>query len=86
MPGFNNDLAKRNAYLESRGVQSPGFTKTGTTIAGVIFKVYTELPRHIKPRHLPFFAAASLDATSGVEGRRGPRSRHKVNCRKHSCR
>ena len=39
MPGFNFDLAQRNAYLESRGVKAPGFTKTGTTIAGLIFKV-----------------------------------------------
>lgn len=36
---FNFDLCKRNAYLESRGVKAPGFTKTGTTIAGIIFKV-----------------------------------------------
>lgn len=39
MPGFNYDLAQRNAYLEKRGVNFPGFTKTGTTIAGVIYKV-----------------------------------------------
>ena len=39
MPGFNNDLVERNAYLQTRGVKAPGFTKTGTTIAGVIFKV-----------------------------------------------
>lgn len=39
MPGFNFDLAQRNAYMEGRGVKAPGFTKTGTTIAGVIFKV-----------------------------------------------
>ena len=25
--------------LGSRGVQAPGFTKTGTTIAGIIYKV-----------------------------------------------
>lgn len=36
--GFNFDLAKRNAYLEAKGVKSPGFTKTGTTIAGIIYK------------------------------------------------
>ncbi len=39
MPGFNYDLARRNAYLQERGVKFPGFTKTGTTIAGVIYKV-----------------------------------------------
>ena len=36
---FSFDLCKRNAYLETRGVKAPGFTKTGTTIAGIIFKV-----------------------------------------------
>lgn len=36
---FNFDLCKRNAYLEARGVKAPGYTKTGTTIAGIIFKV-----------------------------------------------
>eukprot|EP00891_Asterochloris_glomerata_P004967 jgi/Astpho2/4967/Aster-06703 len=35
---FSFDLTRRNAYLEKRGVKGPGFTKTGTTIAGVIFK------------------------------------------------
>lgn len=39
MPGFNSDLVERNAYLESRGVKSPSLTKTGTTIAGIVFKV-----------------------------------------------
>lgn len=37
--GFNFDLCKRNHILEKKGLQTPGFTKTGTTIAGVIFKV-----------------------------------------------
>lgn len=36
--GFNFDLCKRNEFLEARGAKHPGFTKTGTTIAGVIFK------------------------------------------------
>jgi 20S proteasome subunit beta 2 len=36
--GFNFDLCKRNAFLEKQGVTPPGFTKTGTTIAGVVFK------------------------------------------------
>ncbi|DBA76230.1 hypothetical protein WJX77_006905 [Trebouxia sp. C0004] len=35
---FNFDLCKRNSYLEGRGIKAPGFTKTGTTIAGIIFK------------------------------------------------
>ena len=45
--GFNFDLCKRNAFLEKQGVSPPGFTKTGTTIAGVVFKVsdtYVKVP------------------------------------------
>lgn len=38
MGGFNFDLCKRNAFLEERGVKQPQLTKTGTTIAGIIFK------------------------------------------------
>lgn len=45
MPGFNFDLVERNAYLESRGVKPPAVTKTGTTIAGVIYKVGQEKKR-----------------------------------------
>lgn len=37
--GFNFDLCKRNEFLEMKGMKGPGFTKTGTTISGVIFKV-----------------------------------------------
>jgi 20S proteasome subunit beta 2 len=37
--GFNFDLAKRNAMLEAKGVNFPKAWKTGTTIAGIIFKV-----------------------------------------------
>lgn len=37
--GFCFDLCKRNEFFEARGVKHPGFTKTGTTIAGIIFKV-----------------------------------------------
>ena len=37
--GFSFDLCRRNGMLGSRGVQGPGFTKTGTTIAGIIYKV-----------------------------------------------
>lgn len=37
--GFSFDLCGRNAYLENKGIQPPRFTKTGTTIAGLIFKV-----------------------------------------------
>jgi len=36
--GFSFDLCRRNGMLGSRGVQAPGFTKTGTTIAGIIYK------------------------------------------------
>lgn len=37
--GFNFDLAKRNAMLEAKGASLPKAWKTGTTIAGIIFKV-----------------------------------------------
>ncbi len=37
--GFNFDLCKRNAMLEAKGVMAPKAWKTGTTIAGVVFKV-----------------------------------------------
>ncbi|MEW5303335.1 MAG: hypothetical protein WDW38_001659 [Sanguina aurantia] len=36
--GFNFDLCKRNAMLEAKGVQLPKAWKTGTTIAGIVFK------------------------------------------------
>ena len=36
--GFTFDLCKRNTYLEDKGVKAPGVWKTGTTIAGVIYK------------------------------------------------
>jgi 20S proteasome subunit beta 2 len=37
--GFNFDLCTRNELLRKKGVAPPSFTKTGTTIAGIIFKV-----------------------------------------------
>ena len=37
--GFSFELCGRNAYLENKGIKPPRFTKTGTTIAGLIFKV-----------------------------------------------
>ena len=37
--GFSFDLCKRNSFLEKKGVSPPGLWKTGTTIAGVIYKV-----------------------------------------------
>ena len=37
--GFNFDLCKRNAMLEAKGVSFPKAWKTGTTIAGIVFKV-----------------------------------------------
>lgn len=41
--GFNFDLCKRNELLLSRGVKAPAPTKTGTTIAGIVFKVCMDL-------------------------------------------
>eukprot|EP00887_Chlorella_sp_A99_P003612 scaffold7.g3612.t1 len=37
--GFSFDLCQRNALLDNKGIKGPGFTKTGTTIAGVIYKL-----------------------------------------------
>jgi len=36
--GFDFSLANRNAMLSSKGINLPKFTKTGTTIAGIVFK------------------------------------------------
>eukprot|EP00058_Branchiostoma_floridae_P010925 XP_002596413.1 hypothetical protein BRAFLDRAFT_114302 [Branchiostoma floridae] len=36
--GFSFENCKRNAYLETKGVKMPTARKTGTTIAGIIFK------------------------------------------------
>lgn len=45
--GFQFDLAKRNAYLEAKGMKAPAPWKTGTTIAGIIFKVRARLCSHM---------------------------------------
>lgn len=37
--GFSFDLCKRNALLERKGMAPPRAWKTGTTIAGVVYKV-----------------------------------------------
>lgn len=37
--GFSFDLVKRNTLLERKGMAPPSAWKTGTTIAGVVFKV-----------------------------------------------
>ena len=44
--GFTFDLCKRNAYLEDKGVKAPGVWKTGTTIAGVVYKARCRGPSH----------------------------------------
>ena len=37
--GFSFDLCRRNEMMSKKGVQTPPFRKTGTTIVGLIFKV-----------------------------------------------
>lgn len=37
--GFDFELSKRNAHLQTKGVQGRAPTKTGTTICGMMFKV-----------------------------------------------
>lgn len=39
--GFSFDLCRRNEMLLQKGVQPPSFRKTGTTIVGLVFQVYT---------------------------------------------
>lgn len=46
---FDFDLCTRNAYLESKGIKPPRFTKTGTTIVGLIFNV--RCPSSLCPAH-----------------------------------
>jgi hypothetical protein len=67
--GFNFDLVKRNALLEGRGMPAPRAWKTGTTIAGVVYKVQARPPRwpdHARPRSAPPVrrAAAALPAAA----------------------
>lgn len=38
--GFSFDLCKRNDMLTQKGLKAPSFLKTGTTIVGLIFKVW----------------------------------------------
>ena len=40
--GFNFDLVCRNRVLEQKGLKVPTAWKTGTTIAGIIYKVRRE--------------------------------------------
>lgn len=37
--GFSFDLCRRNEMLVNKGLRSPSFLKTGTTIVGLIFQV-----------------------------------------------
>ncbi|KAI4504040.1 hypothetical protein M0802_000511 [Mischocyttarus mexicanus] len=38
LPGFSFDLCQRNKFLLKKGFKAPTAVKTGTTIAGVVFK------------------------------------------------
>ena len=38
LEAFDFSLVKRNSMLAASGMKAPGFMKTGTTIAGIIFK------------------------------------------------
>jgi hypothetical protein len=49
--GFNFDLCKRNAFLEKKGVPGARAWKTGTTIAGVIYKVWRGREALVHPMH-----------------------------------
>ena len=60
--GFQFDLCGRNAYLEARGIKPPRLTKTGTTIAGLIFKVLgvSSLCFGVNASHVMFVRPRSL--------------------------
>lgn len=60
--GFNFDLCKRNAMLEAKGVQLPKAWKTGTTIAGIVFKVSSIVQASHVLQHVPstFAKAANI--------------------------
>ncbi|KRY03217.1 Proteasome subunit beta type-7-A, partial [Trichinella patagoniensis] len=36
--GFSFDMCRRNDMLVKKGIQLPGFRKTGTTIVGLVFE------------------------------------------------
>ena len=59
--GFSFDLCKRNEFFAAKGVQHPGFTKTGTTIAGLMFKVRWRVL--VGRRRSPDHCAAPATAT-----------------------
>lgn len=42
--GFSFDLCRRNEMLLKKGLRSPSFLKTGTTIVGLIFQVHQKFP------------------------------------------
>ena len=63
--GFAFDLCKRNEFFEKKGVQPPGFTKTGTTIAGIIYDVRARAWWHWQPP----------DHSAATERRRAPTAR-----------
>ncbi len=51
--GFDFGLVKRNALLESKGCHMPKHWKTGTTIAGIVYKVRSEKGSAGTPRSRP---------------------------------
>lgn len=70
--GFAFDLCGRNAYLEGRGIKPPRFTKTGTTIAGLIFKACSSLSSWMRFPHVMFgncweYNAANSDSSTNPE-------------------
>ena len=90
-PGFQFDLCVRNAFLEERGVHAPRLTKTGTTIAGIIFKASSQSSislaaaqaarrsrwRTLTHRQRPLLAR--LSAVASAAGWRRPGRRHPLH-------
>jgi len=46
--GFSFDLCKRNDMLTQKGLKAPSFLKTGTTIVGLIFKVFVSISHSLQ--------------------------------------
>jgi hypothetical protein len=69
--GFSFDLCKRNAFLQERGVKPPAAWKTGTTIAGIVFKVLLVFQGAQAVEELTDLDVYSICVIDGLSGLRG---------------
>ncbi len=68
--GFDFDLCNRNAWLEKQGLKQLKPWSTGTTIAGVVFKVRAEEKNRSRDHEI---APKRSARTAGEEGAGGGR-------------